>query len=86
MINKKLRIRIAREFSEEEQIVAFRELESITLQHVMAESQYNLDNTWASIVELAQGDLEEVKILVEAAKRDFRDVIYWAVLKKQEST
>ncbi len=55
-------------------------LESITHEHVMAHSQINLDNTWSAILHLSKGDLNKLKELVDAAKVDFRDVIYWATL------
>jgi hypothetical protein len=70
------------DFAEADQAQAIAELESITLQHVMAESQTNLDNTWKAILQLSKGNLSELQRLVKAAKLDFRDVIYWATLEK----
>ena len=57
---------------------ALEELQSITLNHVMAQSQFNLDNTWSAVLQLASGDLSRLREMVAAAKTDFRDVIYWA--------
>jgi hypothetical protein len=81
-MNNQIQSKIAAEFIESDQAAALRELQSITLQHVMAESQFNLDNTWFAILKLAKGDLNELRSLVKAAKEDFRDVIYWATLEK----
>ena len=65
-------------FNEQEREIAVSQLASITLQHVMAESEQNLLNTRLSILKLAKGNLEDLVYYVEAAKKDFRDVIYWA--------
>jgi len=56
------------------------ELLSIELKHVMADSEYNLNNTRFSILSLAKGDSDKVIELTAHAKFDFRDVIYWATL------
>ena len=56
------------------------ELSSITVKHVMAESEYNLENTRHATLKLSKGNLHELKRLVKCAKRDFSDVIYWASL------
>jgi hypothetical protein len=53
-------------------------LSSIEAKHVMDESEDNLLSTRFSILKLAKGDVDEVRRLTEAAKIDFRDVIYWA--------
>jgi hypothetical protein len=84
-MNQNICHRIRVEFSEEDFTKALTELESITLKHVMAESQYNLDNTLNSILNLSKGDLKELKMLVNVAKMDFRDVIYWDSLEKKKS-
>jgi hypothetical protein len=81
-MNNQIKSKIIAEFIESEQTTALNELQSITLQHVMAESQFNLDNTWFAILKLSKGDLNELRSLVEAAKEDFRNVIYWASLEK----
>ena len=85
-MNEEIRNRILREFKESEHAIVLAEMESITLQYVMAESQTNLENTWLAILDLSKGDLTELKALVKSAKTDFRDVIYWATLEKEENT
>ncbi|MEF3080585.1 hypothetical protein [Winogradskyella poriferorum] len=60
-----------------------KELLSIKLKHVMAESEYNLKNTRMSILYLAKGNLNEVVELTKRAKIDFRDVIMWATQEKE---
>jgi fructose-1-phosphate kinase PfkB-like protein len=59
-------------------------LESITLTHVMAQSQTNLDNTLSAILQLSKGNINELEKLIDAAKKDFRDVIYWATLENEK--
>jgi len=83
---EEIRNRILQEFAEPEQTIALAEMESITLQHVMAQSQTNLNNTWLAILKLSKGDLAELKSLVKAAKEDFRDVIYWAAIENGITT
>jgi hypothetical protein len=78
-----LKNRVSQAFAETDQTQVLAELESITLQHVMAESQTNLDNTWQAILDLSRGNLPELQRLVAAAKLDFRDVIYWANLSNK---
>ncbi|MDH5178307.1 MAG: hypothetical protein OEZ39_09150 [Gammaproteobacteria bacterium] len=58
-------------------------LDEVKPEHVMAGSEYNLLNTRYSILYLAKGDVAEVAQLVECAKIDFRDVIYWATMEKE---
>ena len=60
------------------------EMKTVTLKHVMAESQINLNKTWESILKLSNGDINEIRRLVNAAKLDFRDVIYWANLQDEK--
>ena len=76
--SNKIEKRLLKDFSQQDQALAIEALESITLQHVMAESQINLENTWLAILQLSRGNLSELQRLVIAAKVDFRDVIYWA--------
>lgn len=83
-MNKELLNQIAAEFSESDYEKAISEMQTLTLKYVMANCQTNLDNTWKAIIELSNGDLEKLKELVEAAKIDFRDVIYWATLEKEK--
>lgn len=72
---------ISQSFKEDDRNLAIKELSSITLSHVMAESESNLKNTYLSILRLSKGDINELKRLVECAKQDFRDVIYWASME-----
>lgn len=80
-MKKHIKDQIITDFPQEDQQAVQQELESITLEHVMAASQGNLDNTWLAILKLSKGNIEELKKLVQAAKEDFRDVIYWASLE-----
>lgn len=57
--------------------IALIELEKISLTDVMS-SEMNLLNTQRAIIKLSKGDLIKLKSLVDSAKSDFRDVIYWA--------
>jgi hypothetical protein len=70
---------INRDFQEDQRALVTQELSSIKKHHVMAESDYNLENTRASILTLAKGNLNQVITLTKAAKIDFRDVILWAM-------
>ena len=83
-MNDALIAQIKLDFDESEFGLVLSELESVTLEHVMASSQANLDNTRSSIVKLSKGSLTEVGRLVEAAKKDFRDVVYWASLDNEQ--
>ncbi len=69
---------IHQNFKAEDIELVINELSSITLDHVMAASKYNLKNTRLSILKLAKGDANEVIELTKRAKIDFRDVIMWA--------
>jgi len=83
-MNKAIIEKLNSDFSGTDYELAISELESITLKHVMANSQTNLDNTLSAIMQLSKGDLNELANLVEAAKKDFRDVIYWATLEDEK--
>lgn len=72
---------IEADFSEKDREKAIKEMSSITLKHVMAESEQNLKNTWLAILKLSKGNLTELIRLVECAKQDFRDVIYWSTME-----
>ena len=72
------------DFDEEDHDLVKSELNSITLDHVMANSKTNLNNTRKAILQLSKGDLNTLGELVEAAKKDFRDVIYWASLENDK--
>ncbi|MGI1679039.1 MAG: hypothetical protein K6L75_09930 [Cellvibrionaceae bacterium] len=80
-MNPDIILKVRQSFLEKEETIVLEYLNSITLKHVMAESQINLDNTWHAILQLSNGDLEELIRLTQCAKQDFRDVIYWATLK-----
>ncbi|WP_299242913.1 hypothetical protein [uncultured Aquimarina sp.] len=69
---------VNRDFKPEEVLIIINELSSITLNHVMAASEYNLKNTRVSILKLAKGNINKVIELTKSAKIDFRDVIMWA--------
>jgi hypothetical protein len=84
-MNKSLLNKIKVDFDENDVELVISELESVTLEHVMAGSQVNLDNTWAAILQLSKGNISELGRLVDAAKHDFRDVIYWAALENDNS-
>jgi len=77
--------KISSDFSESDYELVVSEMESITLDHVMGSSKSNLNKTWSSILELSNGDLNELGRLIKAAKIDFRDVIYWATLQKNNN-
>jgi hypothetical protein len=85
-MNKEHFKEISSQFSKSDYEIVVSEMESITLDYVMASSQVNLDNTWSAILELSKGNLSKLGELVNAAKIDFRDVIYWATLEKDETT
>ncbi len=83
-MNKLIVEKLKSNFIGTEYELAISEMESITLKHVMANSQTNLDNTLSAILKLSKGNLNELGNLVEAAKKDFRDVVYWATLENKE--
>lgn len=83
-MNEKILKTIEEEFEKSQIELVKNELKSITLKHVMAESEYNLNNTRMSVLFLAKGNLKEVINLTESAKTDFRDVIMWATQEKQK--
>ena len=69
---------VNQQFSEREASLALYELQKISLSTVMGQSETNLHNTHLAILKLAKGDLEELSKYVESARKDFRDVIFWA--------
>ena len=81
-LGKQLIELIKSDFKPTEQQLVQDQLLSIELRHVMAESVYNLNNTRNAVLYLAKGNLKSVIQLTEAAKKDFRDVISWAVSDK----
>ena len=70
--------KIKSDFDEQEVEVVVKTLQTISLSHVMANSQMNLDNTLSAILQLSKGDLNKLNELVSIAKLDFRDVIVMA--------
>lgn len=52
---------------------------SISLHHVMAESEINLLNTRLAVLHIALGKIDDLERYVNAAKTDFIDVILWAL-------
>ncbi|WP_299901995.1 hypothetical protein [uncultured Aquimarina sp.] len=74
---------IDKDFAVDFREFVIKELSSIELKHVMAESEYNLKNTKIAILYLAQGNIDEVIELTKQAKIDFRDVIMWATQEKK---
>ena len=76
---------INKDFSKEKRMIVTQYLSSINLKHVMAESEYNLENTLLSILYLADGNIDSIIELTERVKIDFRDVILWAQQKKNLS-
>ena len=81
-MDKEIQDRIAKDFEVVEQDAVAKALLSIKPRHVMAASDFNLNNTRMAILHLAKGNLQEVLTLTEHAKIDFRDVILWATKKK----
>jgi len=81
-MRKKIMDIISRDFPEAKRGIVTECLSTINLTHVMTESEYNLENTLLSILYLAKGNVNQVIDLTEAAKKDFRDVIYWATLER----
>jgi len=81
-MQKKIIDIISQDFLEGDRELVIESLSTINLTHVMAQSEGNLQNTLLSILYLAKGDVDEVIRLTKAAKKDFRDVIYWATLER----
>ena len=61
------------------------ELGRITTSETM-DSQDNRDNAIGAILKLSKGNIVELKGLVDAAKIDFRDVIYWWYIENKKAT
>lgn len=76
--------RLRAEFAEADLPNVIAALDDLTPAHAM-DSQSNLDNAIDAILNLSQGDAEELIRLVEAARTDFRDVIYWWSLEQQKA-
>ncbi len=82
-MNPQLTELIEKTFAPEDREAAIEQVASIELRHVMANSRYNLNNARTAVVELAEGSLEKLALFVQNAKTDFRDVVWWASLKRQ---
>jgi len=80
-MNEETLKKVNNDFSEEKREEVLKLLNSISLKHVMAESEYNLNSTINSALKLANGNLIDLIKYIECAKQDFRDVIYWATLE-----
>lgn len=65
-------------FPLEERDFVLRELSSLTIDEVMNKSEKNLLNAHMAILKLSNGDTSQISHYVSCAKKDFRDVIYWA--------
>lgn len=50
------------------------------------DSEHNYNNAIGAIVALSKGDTSEFKPLVDAARLDFRDVIYWWSFEQKGKT
>lgn len=81
-MDKVIMDKIHQNFKTEDIELVINELSSITLDHVMAKSEWNLKNTRLSILKLAKGDIKDIIELTKCAKIDFRDVIMWATQEK----
>lgn len=75
---------LSKQFTGQDYSAALALLSSLTLHHVMAQSEENLRNTKLAVLHLSKGDLNSIQRYVEAAKKDFRDVIYWATLENNK--
>lgn len=78
-MNKTILEIINQDFKHSEKVFVIHELSTITLQHVMAESEINLNNTRLAILKLAKVNIQDVSEFTKAAKIDFRDVIMWSM-------
>ena len=85
-INDHLESLIRSEFNEAEFRRVKSLLESVTLNHVMARSETNLDNTRRAVLQLSKGNIKKLEKLISIAKLDFRDVIAMAVRDHSEDS
>lgn len=83
-MNEEITALLSKQFNGQDYWDAHALLSSLTLNHVMAQSEENLRNTRLAVLHLSKGDLNAVKNYVDAAKKDFRDVIYWATLEDKK--
>ena len=82
-MNKDVLTKIKESFIEKNQAKAIELISTINKSHVMGESEYNLNSTHISVIELAKGNLKELRYYVTCAKKDFRDVIYWVSIDEE---
>lgn len=78
-MNKNIIDIIHKDFKADEVESVISELSSISLKHVMAESEFNLLNTRLAILKLAKGNFKQLVEFTKCAKIDFRDVIMWSM-------
>lgn len=69
-LERRLRVRIAKEFAETDRVAALSLLEGYAGREP--------DRVRWDILELSKGNLEKVREYLEAARIDYRDVLYWA--------
>jgi len=72
------RSRIIKDFGIDDCELVLAELESISLKHVMANSQPQLDTARSIIISNSKGNLDNLGALVELAKIDIRDILVMA--------
>lgn len=82
---KNLEQRISADYSINEQEEVRSLLDTLTLEHVMARSEWNLLSAQQAILTLANGNFAKIPQLILAAQKDFRDVIYWVTLEQKKS-
>ena len=77
-MDNNLKKTILNDFGEADYDLVLSELESVTLKHVMANSESQLETARSLILEVSKGDLTRLGSLVELAKRDIRDILVHA--------
>lgn len=48
-------------------------------------SYHNFNSAIGAILDLSKGDVVALRSLVDAARSDFRDVIYWSMLENKKT-
>lgn len=66
---------IKHDFGDSDFELVVAELESVTLSHVMTNSESQLDHARKIILRESKGDLDKLGKLVALAKRDIRDIL-----------
>jgi len=77
-MDNKLKSMILNDFGEADYDLVLSELESITLRHVMANSESQLETARFLILEESKGDLARLASMVALAKIDIRDILIYA--------